>query len=232
MDLSEESSTSAVRHRYCHTLDTGDQLKSTLRNTPLKPILEQNEASFKAITFQDTLMRNHLNRVNFAYNRFDEQSKDIGWGSLNPDLRHKQQIRALDTLPHVRWWDQEKSQQFTKLPGQHGTQIDRDFGFSFDDLEGISLRQQREIIKNRVKELQTQKRMMLHTRFRENSTAFKDEGYRSNGQSLYYGQLNNDSRDPYDLKSHSVVHQQTEGSQCNSLNDRFSSVPIGSALQV
>jgi hypothetical protein len=126
----------------------------------------------------------------------------------------------------LKWLDHERSQQFPRLPGQHGTQIDRDFGFSFDDLEGVSMRQQREIIKNRVKELQTQKRIRMHSRFRENSSAFKEERYATNGQSIYQSQFGYGG-DILDNKSHSVVLHKFEGSQVHSLHDRFSSVHIG-----
>jgi len=150
---------SELRRKHCSTLEVSrNNLGFGLEDPRLKPILEQNETELlarerprKPVSFMDTLVRNHAHKVNFANLKNNEQSKDVGWGASNGSLVLRQDVRALPDMKHIRWWDNEKAQQFIRLTGQHAWQQDKAFGISLEDLDGISIRQQKEIIKNRVR---------------------------------------------------------------------------------
>jgi hypothetical protein len=60
----------------------------------------------------------------------------------------------LKEQPHKWYWDYEKSNSFVKGSGYTISFMDHLFGLSLDDLDGMSIRQQREIIKHRVRNMQ------------------------------------------------------------------------------
>jgi hypothetical protein len=54
---------------------------------------------------------------------------------------------------HKKFWDHEATQFNIHSIDQHSAHLDSKMGVGFDDLEGLSVRQQRQIIKNRCIEM-------------------------------------------------------------------------------
>jgi len=71
------------------------------------------------------------------------------------NLRQGEEVRALpaDQQYHKKFWDHEPGQLNLKTTGWFAEHVDNQMGVSFDDLEGLSVRQQRQIIKKRAAEL-------------------------------------------------------------------------------
>jgi hypothetical protein len=46
-------------------------------------------------------------------------------------------------MENKQWWDHEKSHIFTKTTGIHHDHLDRMMGMAFEDLEHLSVRDQR-----------------------------------------------------------------------------------------
>ena len=52
--------------------------------------------------------------------------------------------------PHKIYWDHDKTRLHMYTTGFQSSYVDEKIGVSFDDLEGLSIRQQREIVKQRA----------------------------------------------------------------------------------
>jgi hypothetical protein len=53
-----------------------------------------------------------------------------------------------------KWWDHEKTQIFTKTTGHHHDHLDKMMGLAFEDLNHLSMRDQRIEFKKRASEIQ------------------------------------------------------------------------------
>lgn len=59
----------------------------------------------------------------------------------------------MDQQYHKRFWDYDHLTYQLKTTGWFSEHVDKQMGLSFEDLEGLSIRQQREIVKKRAVEL-------------------------------------------------------------------------------
>jgi hypothetical protein len=128
--------------------DVSVKLKNGL-SSPMPPVRQFKTNRTTTISFLDSHARIHSNAVNISKGRDgrnDSQSLQIGWGTDVKVLCLKNESRAIPDMPHKRWWDHEKSHFFTKTTGYHGNQLDSIIGFTIEDLEGLSIRRQRDII--------------------------------------------------------------------------------------
>lgn len=64
----------------------------------------------------------------------------------------------------MHFWDHEKDRVHMSLTGQFSTQLDDRMGMSLDDLEGLSIRQKRQIIKSRISEMLRLERLKIKNR--------------------------------------------------------------------
>ena len=65
----------------------------------------------------------------------------------------------MDQQYHKRFWDYDHLTYQLKTTGWFSEHVDKQMGLSFEDLEGLSIRQQREIVKKRAVELNKKKNM-------------------------------------------------------------------------
>lgn len=61
--------------------------------------------------------------------------------------------------PHKIFWDHEKTRYHMNTTGLFASHVDAQLGVGFDDLEGLSIREQREIITFKAQEMHRTKRL-------------------------------------------------------------------------
>lgn len=67
---------------------------------------------------------------------------------------------------HVKYWDREPSEYFLKTSGFHSNHLDRMMGLAFEDLEHLSVRDQRQEFKRRAIEIKKAQTQNLKRRIR------------------------------------------------------------------
>lgn len=69
-------------------------------------------------------------------------------------------------MENIKYWDHEKSQYHLKMSGDFRHHLDNKLGVSLDEIEGMSIRQKKDIIKTRAKIIQQIKnnRYKFHSR--------------------------------------------------------------------
>ena len=81
-----------------------------------------------------------------------------GWGLSDQKLKQGPTLTKVNALPasqqpHKKYWDHEVGQVNLKTTGWNAAHMDQKLGFTNDELEGLSVREKRQIIKKRVGEL-------------------------------------------------------------------------------
>jgi hypothetical protein len=98
-------------------------------------------------------LRNHSKKINLSEEKtIIEKTFQVGWGSNKKDLVPPKDVKCLPVEDqwHKKYWDHEAGLYNIYFTGQHSVHIDAKMGVSFDDIEKLSIRQQREIIKTRA----------------------------------------------------------------------------------
>jgi hypothetical protein len=69
-------------------------------------------------------------------------------------------------MENIKYWDHEKTQYHLRMSGEHRHHLDKKLGVSLDEIEGMSIRQKKDIIKSRAKIIQQIKnnRYRFHSR--------------------------------------------------------------------
>ena len=83
----------------------------------------------------------------------EKQKFPVGWGSNIEKLKQPKDVKVLPAEDAKKFWDHEASQFHTKFTGKHSTHLDQEMQIGFDDIELLSIRQQRQIIKQRAVEM-------------------------------------------------------------------------------
>ena len=100
--------------------------------------------------------RNLTQQTNFTNQGLFQPNAILpGWGTNIKNLYQPNKVHALPEKQqyHKKFWDFEPGKIYLKTSGFFSSHLDRKMGMCFDDLEGVSVRQQREIITNRAKEI-------------------------------------------------------------------------------
>ena len=106
--------------------------------------------------------RNLTQSVNYAStHEHQPYRRESGWGSGKSALQQAPDVRALpeDKQYHKKFWDHDATRLHMHTTGWHSTHLDALMGVSFDDMEGLSVRQQRDVIKRRAYEMHRLKQM-------------------------------------------------------------------------
>lgn len=113
---------------------------------------------------------------------YDGEVKDLikrnpGWKT---DLAMDRDVRCLPMKdqPHKIFWDHDKTRLHMYTTGFFSSHVDNKMGISFDDLEGLSIRQQRDIIKQRAHEMHRMnslKYKFSHTKYSSIQPAQKND---------------------------------------------------------
>lgn len=84
-----------------------------------------------------------------------------GWGSTKKHLKQNKDVRCLpeDRQYHKKHWDHDATRTYMHTTGWFSHHLDALMGVSFEDMEGLSVRQQREMIKRRAFEMNRLKTM-------------------------------------------------------------------------
>jgi len=79
----------------------------------------------------------------------DPMMYTIGWGVENKEITFFDPIKQLPVKDqyHKTYWDHDKTRLHMYTNGFFASHTDKKLGVNFEDLEGLSIRQQREIIK-------------------------------------------------------------------------------------
>lgn len=100
-------------------------------------------------------------------------NKDIGWGVNNPALAqpfHKVKCLPTKDMPHKIYWDHDKTRFYMYTTGFFSSHVDAKMNLSFDEMEGLSLREQKQLIQQRSVEMN--KKFNLKNKF-QNNKSFK-----------------------------------------------------------
>ena len=97
----------------------------------------------------------HARNLSQSIHIIEERVRDAGWGHDKEILNQTKDVRCLpvEQQYHKKFWDHEATQIHMKTTGLFSNHVDQQMGLSFDDLEGLSVRQQREIVKRRAVEM-------------------------------------------------------------------------------
>jgi len=92
--------------------------------------------------------------------------KPVGWGNTSPSLQQQKKVIALsrEDMPHKIFWDHKKTRLQLETSGYQANFDDKKFGISFDDLEHLSVRQQKAIIQERAQKLNRDTRLKFKFR--------------------------------------------------------------------
>lgn len=76
-------------------------------------------------------------------------NKEIGWGISNPNLAqpfHKVKCLPAKDMPHKIYWDHDKTRFYMYTTGFFSSHVDAKMDLSFDEMEGLSIREQKLLI--------------------------------------------------------------------------------------
>lgn len=68
-------------------------------------------------------------------------------------MAQDKQVKVIENQYHKKYWDYEPGKVYINTIGLQSDHIDKKMGMSFEDIESLSMRDQREIIKKRFREI-------------------------------------------------------------------------------
>lgn len=95
---------------------------------------------------------------------FDQTyTMNVGWGHQNPNLQQPYDVKCHPS-EYKNMAGEEQGRLFIYTNGFQSQHTDKKYGVSFEDIKGLSIRQQREIFKRRAREVNEMNKLKYQMR--------------------------------------------------------------------
>lgn len=132
---------------------------SELKNLVANPSINFSRKQMMAFKGQPYHARNLSCDVNFktqyALDHDQHVMRKIGWGTKMQNLQQSYNVKQMpiEDQYHKLFWDHDRTKYHMHTTGFFSKYLDKKFGFGFEDLDKKSVREQKEIITQRARQL-------------------------------------------------------------------------------